>query len=220
MSPSTWITLLSIFLSILWDYSPLFTSIYIYIYIYIFIHRVFRWISSLQCVEIRRALQAVIKTPNFTQDMVFNCSALFLSLSLSLSIYIYIYESVMGPLPSHSWTFSNSILIESQVLSKMLDALPIFDWQVSLAYDKTFFCILLVQYIFKLILYSELSFRGPNLGPYQKSMAIKLQYTSLTIRLFSFITKTFIEVGVYPFAKVKSVYSTTPADRTSFIIIW
>ena len=72
----------------------------------------------------------------------------------------------MGPLPTHSWTLPYSILIESQVLSKILDTLPIFNWQVSLAYVTTFLCILLLQYIFKLIPCSELSFRGPNLGPY------------------------------------------------------
>ena len=52
---------------------------------------------------------------------------------------------VMGPLPT-DW---------------------IFDWQVSLAYATTVLCILLLQYILKLILYSELSFRGPKMGPYQ-----------------------------------------------------
>ena len=57
----------------------------------------------------------------------------------------------MGPLPTHSWTLPNSILIESQRLSKRLDSLPIFDWQISLAYATTFLCILLLQYIFKLI---------------------------------------------------------------------
>ena len=50
--------------------------------------------------------------------------------------------------------------------SKILDTLPIFDWQVSLAYATAFLCILLLQYIFKLIPRSELSFRGPNLGPH------------------------------------------------------
>ena len=74
-------------------------------------------------------------------------------------------RSVMGPLPPHSWTLPNFKLIESQVLSKkMLDTLPIFDWQVSLAYATTFLCILLPRYIFKLIPCSDLSFRGPNLG--------------------------------------------------------
>ena len=70
----------------------------------------------------------------------------------------------MGPLPNNSWTTPNSILIENQVLSKILDTLPIFDWQVSLAYAITFLGILLLQYIFKLIPCSELSFRGPNQG--------------------------------------------------------
>ena len=73
---------------------------------------------------------------------------------------------VMGPLPTHLWTLPNSILIESQVLSKSLDTLPIFDWQVSLAYTTTFLWILLLQYIFKPIPCSELSFRGPKLGPH------------------------------------------------------
>ena len=72
---------------------------------------------------------------------------------------------VMGPLPTHSWTLPNSILIERQVLSKILDTLPIFDWQVSLAYATIF--LLLLQYIFKLISCSELSFCGPNQGPHQ-----------------------------------------------------
>ena len=36
-------------------------------------------------------------------------------------------RGVMGPLPTHSWTLPNSILIESQVLSKILDTLRIFD---------------------------------------------------------------------------------------------
>ena len=49
---------------------------------------------------------------------------------------------------------------------KKLDTLLIFDWQVSLAYTITFLCILLLQYIFKLIPCSELSFRSPNLGPH------------------------------------------------------
>ena len=74
---------------------------------------------------------------------------------------------LMGQLPTHSWTLPNSILIESQVLSMRLDILPIFDWQVSLAYATTFLCTLLHQYIFKLIPCSELSFRSPNLGPHQ-----------------------------------------------------
>ena len=34
---------------------------------------------------------------------------------------------VTGPLPTHSWTLPNSILIENQVLSKILDILTIFD---------------------------------------------------------------------------------------------
>ena len=37
------------------------------------------------------------------------------------------FVNVMGPLPTHSWTLPNSILIESQVLSKILDTLLIFD---------------------------------------------------------------------------------------------
>ena len=81
------------------------------------------------------------------------------------NIYIYIYIYIlMGPLPTNSWTLTNSILIECQVLSWILDTLPIFDWQVSLSYATTFLCILLLQYIFKLIPCSELSFRGPNQG--------------------------------------------------------
>ena len=43
----------------------------------------------------------------------------------------------------------------------------IFDWQVNLPYSTTFLCILLLQYILKLIPCSKLSFRGPKLGPHQ-----------------------------------------------------
>ena len=74
----------------------------------------------------------------------------------------------MGPLSTHSCTLAISILIECQVLSgEILDTLLIFDWQVSLAYAPTFLCILLLQYIFKLIPCSELSFRGSDLGPHK-----------------------------------------------------
>ena len=45
----------------------------------------------------------------------------------------------------------------------------IFDWQVSLAFLWT----LLLQYILKLIPCSELSFRGPKLGPYQLATRIR-----------------------------------------------
>ena len=38
-----------------------------------------------------------------------------------------IYNIVMGPLPTYSSTLPNSILIDSQVLSRRLDSLPIFD---------------------------------------------------------------------------------------------
>ena len=34
---------------------------------------------------------------------------------------------VLGSLPTHSWTLPNCILIESQVLSNILDTLLIFD---------------------------------------------------------------------------------------------
>ena len=51
----------------------------------------------------------------------------------------------------------------------------IFDWQVSLAYATTFLCILLLQYILKLKPCSELSFRGPKLGPHH----FGLQYFKL-----------------------------------------
>ena len=41
--------------------------------------------------------------------------------------YLNLCYIVMGPLPTHSWTLLSSILIESQVLSRRLDTLPIFD---------------------------------------------------------------------------------------------
>ena len=50
----------------------------------------------------------------------------------------------------------------------------------------------------------------------------KLQYCwNLTIRLFSVINRTFIEVGSYPSAEKQSVYSTAPADwaKSFFIIV-
>ena len=49
----------------------------------------------------------------------------------------------------------------------------IFDWQVYLAFATTFLCILLLQYTLKLIPCSELSFRGPKLGPYQLATRIR-----------------------------------------------
>ena len=80
-------------------------------------------------------------------------------------------EPVMGPLPTHWWTLPNPILIESQVVSSLGWSAGcrdwIFDWQISLAYATTFLCILLLQYVLKLIPCSELSFRGPKLGPHQ-----------------------------------------------------
>ena len=51
-----------------------------------------------------------------------------------------------------------------------LDEDLVFAWQVSLDYATTFLCILLLQYIRKLIPYSELSFRGPKLGPHQYNL--------------------------------------------------
>ena len=87
---------------------------------------------------------------------------------LKVILRITTMKTVIGQLPTHSWTLPNSISIDCQVLSKILDTPPIFDWQVSLAYATTFLSILLLQYIFKLIPCSELSFRGPNLGPHQK----------------------------------------------------
>ena len=59
------------------------------------------------------------------------------------------------------------ILYYARVLSKILDTQPIFDWQISRVYATPFLCILLLQYICKLTPYSELSFRGPNLGPHK-----------------------------------------------------
>ena len=53
-----------------------------------------------------------------------------------------------------------------------LDRDWILDWQVSLAYATTFLCILLLQYILKLIPCSELSFRGSKLGPYQLNIEL------------------------------------------------
>ena len=88
----------------------------------------------------------------------------------------------MGPLPTHSWILPNSILIESQVITRILDTLPIFDWQVSLAYATTFLCILLLQYIFKLIPCSELSFRGPNMGPHQRVIDQCYEFVSNYLR--------------------------------------
>ena len=98
----------------------------------------------------------------------------------------------MGSLPTHSWSLPNSISIESQVLSKRLDTLPIFNWQVSLAYATTFLCILLLQYIFKLILCSELSFRGPNLAPHQDlTPLLDFKFSFLSHFMSSCISKIF-----------------------------
>ena len=58
-----------------------------------------------------------------------------------------------------------SNLVGWSVVVVRLDREWIFDWQVNLAYATTFLCILLLQYILKLIPCSELSFRGPKLGP-------------------------------------------------------
>ena len=81
----------------------------------------------------------------------------------------------MGPLTTHWFTLPNPTLIKSQVLlSFWMNGQSvgrrdwIFDWQVSLAYVTTFLCILLLQYILKLIPCSELSFRRPKLDPHQK----------------------------------------------------
>ena len=96
-------------------------------------------------------------------------------------------QRVSSPLPTHSWTLPNSILIESLVRSAISDTLPIFDWQVSLAYATTFLCILSLQYIFKLITCSELSFRGPNLGPHQILQNFWLTLVLLIDMSFSFV---------------------------------
>ena len=73
----------------------------------------------------------------------------------------YCYGAITYPFMDSSKSYIN------REPSTLEDILPIFDWHVSLAYATTFFCILLLQYIFKLISCSEFSFRGPNLGPHQ-----------------------------------------------------
>ena len=50
-----------------------------------------------------------------------------------------------------------------------------FDWLVSLAYATTFLCILWLQSILKFIPCSELSFRGPKLGPHQKWFSVLME---------------------------------------------
>ena len=79
---------------------------------------------------------------------------------------------IIERLPTHWLTLPNRKFIESQVLSwvgrSSWDWIRdwIFDWQVSLVYATTILCTLLLQYILKLIPCSELSFRGPKLGPH------------------------------------------------------
>ena len=77
------------------------------------------------------------------------------------------YGTVTYPLMDSSKSYINrepSTLVGRSVVR--LDRDWIFDWQVSLAYATTFLCILLLQYILKLILCSDLSFRGLQLGPH------------------------------------------------------
>ena len=73
-------------------------------------------------------------------------------------------RTVTYPLMDSSKSYINR---EPSSLVGRLDRNWIFDWQVSLAYATTFLCILLLQYIRKLIPCSELSFRGSKLGSYQ-----------------------------------------------------
>ena len=125
------------------------------------------------------------------------CVHLYLYICMHIYIYIYIYI-VMGPLPTHSWTLPNSILIKSQVLSKLLNTLPIFDWQVSLAYATTFLPILLLQYIFKLIPCSELSFHCPYLSPHHI-------YIYIYVVSYIYIYIIYIYIAICSFSQLNCV---------------
>ena len=50
-----------------------------------------------------------------------------LAISLSVCLLQHNHIIVMRPLPTHLWTLPISILIKSQVLSKILDTLLILD---------------------------------------------------------------------------------------------
>ena len=96
------------------------------------------------------------------------------------------YGTVTYPLMDSSKSYINrepSTLVGRSVVVR-LDRDWIFDWQVSLAYATTFLCILLLQYIFKLIPCSELSFRGPKLGPRRYGIPIMI----FNCHYFSFFT--------------------------------
>ena len=81
----------------------------------------------------------------------------------------YCYGTVTYSLMDSSKSYINrepTTLVGRSVVVR-LDRDEIFDGQVSLAYAITFLCILLLQYILKLIPCSGLSFRGPKLGAHQ-----------------------------------------------------
>ena len=120
----------------------------------------------------------------------------------------------MGPLPTHSWTLPNSILIESQVLSKILDTLLISDWQVSLAYATIFLCILLLQYIFKLIPCSELSFRGPNLGLHH--MLTFLGYSMPNLFFYKNSSSTIWSIA----GRIRGFVPLSESERNSTTGVW
>ena len=82
-----------------------------------------------------------------------------------------------------------------------LDIGWIVDWQVSLAYATTFLCILLLQYIFKLIPCSELSFRDPKLG-----WGFEITYSSKSKENLSVYSHINWRQGfVFTYAKAKKI---------------
>ena len=80
---------------------------------------------------------------------------------------------------SKSYINRKPITLVGRSVVVRLDRDWIFDWHVSQAYAITFLCILSLQYILKLIPYSELSFRGTKLGPHHISTQFSISNSSI-----------------------------------------
>ena len=82
----------------------------------------------------------------------------------------------MGPLPNHWGTLPSPILIESQVFSSLgwsVSRSSRLDIRLTSKPSLLNHFSLYLQYILKLIPCSELSFRGPKLGPHQLKTRIR-----------------------------------------------
>ena len=93
------------------------------------------------------------KSLNSMKNSVTVLTAVHDDIDISIFDKIVCYGTVTYPFMDTSKFY----IYREPSTSRILDTLPIPEWQVSLAYATTFLCILLLQYIFKLVPCSELS---------------------------------------------------------------